>query len=127
MSQVACQLIIFGNQPEQDLPGVLKTVADAGYAGIEGGAGGPRSAAEMRQLLDSYGLRLAGAHTGYGGLQDVDAMLDYMEVLDSKLLMVSGVADHRRGLVAYDEAAEVFNHVGLLVNDPPAISGLPFL
>lgn len=113
MVQVACQMIIFGKQAEQDLPGVLKTVAQAGYAGIEGGiSGGPLSAAEMRKLLDSMGLRLAGAHTGYDGLKDLDAMLDYMKVLDCKLLMCSGVGDHRRGLVAYDKAAKVFNDVG---------------
>jgi sugar phosphate isomerase/epimerase len=110
--KIACQLIIFGRRNREDLPGVLKEVAEAGYAGIEGGGPGRRDAAEMRKLLDDLGLELAGVHSGFGAFDDLDRTISYMKEMDSKLLMCSGVGDTKRGLVAYEEAAEVFNDVG---------------
>ncbi len=109
--RIACQLIIFGRRNREDLPGVLKEVAEAGYAGIEGGSGG-RSAAEMRRLLDDLGLELAGVHTGFGSYEDLDSTIAYMKEMGCKLLMCSGVGDTKRGMVAYEEAAKVFNDVG---------------
>jgi len=108
--EIACQLIIFGRRNRDDLPGVLKEVADAGYAGIEGGGAG--DAEEMRKLMDGLGLKLAGAHSGFGSFETLDETISYMKAMDCKLLMCSGVGDTKRGLVAYEEAAEVFNDVG---------------
>ena len=111
-SKIACQLIIFGARSGEDLPGVLKDVAEAGYAGIEGGGPGVMSAEEMKELLDGFGLKLAGVHSGFGNFENLDDTIAYMKALDCKLLMCSGVGDTSRGLVAYEEAAETFNDVG---------------
>jgi len=110
--QVACQLIVFGERPRTDLPGVLRAIAQAGYDGFEGGGPGALSAAQMKALLEELGLQLAGVHSGYDGLQDLDATLSYMDALDCRLLMCSGVGDTKRGLAAYESAADVFNRVG---------------
>lgn len=110
--KIACQLIIFGRRNREDMPGVLKEVAEAGYAGIEGGDPGGRDAAEMRKLLDGLGLQLAGVHSGFGTFDDLDRTILYMKAMGCKLLMCSGVGDTKRGLVAYEEAAKVFNDVG---------------
>ena len=110
--QVACQLIVFGKRAQTDLPGVLREVATAGYDGFEGGGPGAMSVSQMKALLDELGLQLAGVHTGYEGLQDLEATLDYMDALDCRLLMCSGVGSREDGLEAYERAAEVFNDVG---------------
>jgi sugar phosphate isomerase/epimerase len=111
--KAACQLIIFGERTGTDLPGVLRDIAQAGYDGFEGGGPGTMSAAHMNALLGELGLQLAGVHSGYDdSLQDLDATLSYMDALDCRLLMCSGVGDTKGGLAAYERAAEVFNQVG---------------
>ena len=109
---VAGQLIVFGGRDRTDLPGVLGEVAAAGYDGFEGGGPSEMSATEMKALLQELGLQLAGVHTGYEGLPALEATLDYMNALDCRLLMCSGVGSRQGGLGAYERAAEVFNDVG---------------
>ena len=110
--KIACQLIVFGGRDREDLPGVLKEVAEAGYAGIEGTSPGVMDTKELRKLMDSLGLQLAGVHGGFGILDELDSNISYMKEMDCKLFMVSGVGDTKKGLAAYEEAAEIFNDVG---------------
>ncbi|MEK7396643.1 MAG: sugar phosphate isomerase/epimerase [Candidatus Poribacteria bacterium] len=107
---VACQLIIFGARGGNDLPGVLKEIADAGYAGIE--AGPSPDASAMKKLLDSFGLKLAGIHTGYGGFDNLKESIAYLKAMNSNLYMISGVGDTSKGIKAYEDTAKVFNEVG---------------
>jgi sugar phosphate isomerase/epimerase len=109
--QVACQLIVFGGRDRTDLPGVLREVAAAGYDGYEAGPG-EMDIAELKTLLQELDLKLAGVHTGYEGLQDLEDILSYMDALDCHLLMCSGVGSREDGLDAYERAAEVFNDAG---------------
>jgi sugar phosphate isomerase/epimerase len=109
--QVACQLIVFGGRDRTDLPGVLREVAAAGYDGYEAGPG-EMGTAELKTLLQELDLKLAGVHTGYEGLQDLEDILSYMDALDCRLLMCSGVGSRDEGLEAYERAAEVFNDAG---------------
>jgi sugar phosphate isomerase/epimerase len=109
--QVACQLIVFGGRDRTDLPGVLREVAAAGYDGFEAGPE-EMDTAEIKALLDELDLKLAGVHTGYEGLQDLEDILSYMDALDCHLLMCSGVGSRDEGLAAYERAAEVFNDAG---------------
>ena len=110
--KIACQLIVFGGRDKEDLSGVLKEVAEAGYAGVEGTAPGVMDTKELRKLMDDLGLKLAGIHCGFGALDQLDSNLSYMKEMGSKLLMVSGVGDTKKGLAAYEKAAETFNKVG---------------
>jgi hypothetical protein len=119
--QIACQTIVFGARPRQDLPGVLREIVPqqnggsataAGYAGFEGGGPGAMPVAEMKALLADMDLKLAGVHTGYEGLADLDEIVPYMQALDCQLLMCSGVDDRQGGLAAYEAAADTFNAVG---------------
>lgn len=110
------QLIVYGARNRTDLPAVLREVADAGYAGFEAGnlfAMHPES--EVRSWLAGTGLQACGAHAGFADLCDdakVDAALAYLNAVDSRFLMCSGVGNHSEGAPAYDRAAERFNHVG---------------
>ncbi|MBD3184194.1 TIM barrel protein [Candidatus Poribacteria bacterium] len=113
--KIACQLIIFGPRNKDDLPGVLKAVADAGYAGIEGGSSADPK--ELQKTLGDLNLELAGIHSGYSSFDDLDDTIAFMKSIDCKLLMCSGVGDMSRGLAAYEDAAKVFNEVGKKCHD----------
>jgi len=113
--RVGCQLIIFGREAiTNDLAGVLKTLADAGYAGAEtGDLSGQISAPDLKQLLTALGRELGGTHVGLDALKtDADRLADYLLEAGGRYLMCSGVGDRSRGLVAYEEAAAVMNEVG---------------
>lgn len=114
---VACQLIIFGARGEQDLPGVLKEVAEAGYTGIEGTSPGTMETSKLKKLMKDLGLKLAGVHTGFGSFDDLDKTISYMKDMDCNLFMISGVGDTSAGLSAYEKAADVFNEVGRKCHD----------
>ena len=106
--KVACQLIIFGPRGGNDLPGVLREVAEAGYQGIEGTCPGT----DAKKMMGDLGLGLAGVHTGYGSFDNLAETIAYLKAMDSNLYMISGVGDTSKGIVAYEEAAKVFNEVG---------------
>jgi len=113
--KVGCQLIIFGREAiANDLPGVLETLGDAGYAGAEtGDLSGQISASELKQLLTSLGLELVGTHVGFDALHtEVDRLADYLVEAGGNYLVSSGVGDRSKGLAVYEEAAPVMNEAG---------------
>ena len=63
--RLGIQLIIFRERGQQDLPGVLRDVARAGYDGVEtGNLFQSRSPEEIQALFKETGLALTGAHAG---------------------------------------------------------------
>jgi len=108
-------LIIFRDRPRQDLAGVLRDVACAGYDGVEAGnlfRGADPSA--IQALFAETGLSLTGAHAGYGEFTDlskVDEDIQFLKSMGARYLMCSGVADSK-SMAGYEQSAEVFNRVG---------------
>jgi sugar phosphate isomerase/epimerase len=115
-TKVGLQLIVYGGRQSGDLVGVLEEVAEAGYAGFEGGTNmledpGPGG---VNKVLAQTGLALCGVHSGYGAVADLDAVARYCQALrecDSRYLICSGVAPGE-GIEQYEKAAETFNLVG---------------
>ena len=116
--KVGCHFIIYGDRPNNDLPGVLTEISAAGYDGIETGdpTAGGRSIDEVNGLLASYNLAPAGVHTGYGSFEHFDSMIKVTEAMGCGHLMVSGVGGNDT-LEDYERAAEVFNEVGRRCNN----------
>lgn len=114
--RLGLQLIVYGGRQGDDLMGVLKEVAEAGYAGFEGGVNmfddpGP---AGLNKALAETGLALCGMHSGYGPLSDLGEVAKYCEGLrecDSKHLICSGVAPGE-GIAPYETTADTFNLIG---------------
>jgi sugar phosphate isomerase/epimerase len=67
---VALQLYSVRNECQQDLFGVLRQVADMGYAGVEFAGYYGHSPAEIRKVLDDLGLKAEGTHTPIGDFAD---------------------------------------------------------
>lgn len=62
------QLYSVRDLTEQDFEGALREVARLGYKFVEFAGFFGYSAKEVREMLDRYGLKVSGAHTGLGEL-----------------------------------------------------------
>jgi sugar phosphate isomerase/epimerase len=112
---IGIQLIIFRDRARQDLAGVLRDVARAGYDGVEtGNLYRSMAPAEVHALFEETGLSVTGAHAGYGEIADmakVDEDIQFLKGMGARYLMCSGVAD-QKSIAGYERSAEVFNRVG---------------
>jgi sugar phosphate isomerase/epimerase len=114
------QLIVFGKRNQEDIAGVLRDVKSAGFPAFEAGDMYQSfGEAETRKLLEETGLRVSGAHFGYGEYADPDKLrphLAYCKSMGIRNLMCSGVADART-IEGYRQSCKVFNEVGALLRD----------
>lgn len=118
--RIGCQLIVFGRRTAEDLAGVLREVALAGYDGIEAGnLFATHDPVQVRDLLAETGLAVAGMHTGYADCKDaakVEAAIEYLHAVGARYYIISGVAEGE-GIEKYERAAETFNNLGALLKD----------
>jgi len=119
-TQVGVQLIVFGERAGRDLPGVLRDVAGAGYAGFEGGA--PAAQAEFERLqatVKQSRVTYIGGHCGLGDLSDVEALrkrIGRVKALGGGFLISSG--DSRLNtLDGYLDAAKKLDQAGRLCQE----------
>ena len=122
MSQpnASVQLIIFGQRGQDDLPGVLGEIADAGYSAFEGGnLFASHGEEKIRHLLDAHQLCVSRAHFGYGDYADpirLKEHITYAKQIGLKNLMCSGVSDSKTS-EGYKQSARLFNAVGKQLAD----------
>jgi len=126
MAKAGIQIIIYGPQNREDVGGVLRDVAAAGFAGAETGNLFRQEGDEdkVRNLFAETGLALCGCHAGFAEFQDpvkLSENLAYLNALGSRALMCSGVGDRSRGLAAYRDASGLFNEVGKRCADAGAV------
>lgn len=126
MAKAGIQIIIYGPRNREDVAGVLRDVAAAGYAGAETGNLFRQEGDEgkVRALFAETGLELCGCHAGFAEFQDAAKLkenLAYLKALGSPYLMCSGVGDRARGLAAYRDASRLFNEVGKQCADAGAV------
>lgn len=118
--KIGCQLIVFGRRTADDLPGVLREIALAGYDGIEAGnLFTSHDPALVRDLLAETGLSVAGMHSGYPDCKDaakVEAAIEYLHAVGARYYIISGVPEGE-GIEKYERAAETFNNLGALLKD----------
>jgi len=118
-------LIVYGGRQAHDLIGVLAEVAEAGYAGFEGGTGmlTDPGVEGVKAAMWETGLELAGLHSGYGEFTDPAKVAQHIEGLKacgSKYLICSGVAPGE-GIAAYEAAADTFNKAGAACKDAEVV------
>jgi sugar phosphate isomerase/epimerase len=126
MPKAGIQVIIYGRRNREDIAGVLREVAEIGFAGAETGNLFRQEGdeARVRRMFEETGLTLCGCHAGFAEFQDAELLrgnLAFLKALGSRYLMCSGVGDRSRGLAAYREAAALFNEVGRKCRDAGAL------
>jgi len=115
--RIACQTITWGEDQRLRFPQVFQASAEAGYAGLEIGFRHIQAIApaQLSDLLGQHGLVLAATHIG-GNLQDraqaageqriLDIVLDYLNAMETRLLMYSGLR--------FEDAAQFERDLGRL-------------
>jgi len=109
---VGAQLIIWGQRPDSDLPGVLDEVAALGYVGVEMGPGSLTRYPDAKQLFATRGLALAGLHMGVGDLKAVDSALGLLNALDGRYLIFSGAGGRTNTEEEYRRSSRWLQDVG---------------
>ncbi len=121
---VGAQLLVFRGHPtlkydiETQTDLILDSVAEAGYAAVEGGS---RDAAAYKRALDARGLRYGGSHIGLAALRDVRPLIDYLNIVDSRDICNSGLLtwdnpgadDYRQAVPILNEAGRAFRQAGI--------------
>jgi sugar phosphate isomerase/epimerase len=106
------QCMILGKQYSAEDPSVLDTIAQSGYASVECGASDP---AQFRKMLDATGMTYAGMHLTPKALDDCDALVAKLGLLDGHDICNSGLlvwpqqqaADFRKTIAILNNAGKL--------------------
>ena len=122
---IGLQLYSVRGDCAEDLPGVLKAVAEMGYEGVEFAGYHGRNAEELRKLLDDNGLKCCGTHTGLNTVlpENLEGTIAFNKTLGNKYLIAPGMPDDRLNTVEaikntaklFDESAEKAAPHGMVV------------
>lgn len=119
-TKASIQLIVFGQRNRDDVEGVLKEVAAAGFPAIEAGNLFEVCGEDMTdRLLAMNELQVSGAHFGYGDFTNaahLKSNIFYAKAVGIKNMMCSGVADSKTA-AGYRESAKLFNQIGKQLAD----------
>ena len=71
MVEYGLQMYSVRDLTKDDLEGALRQVAELGYSFVEFAGFFGHSAKDVRRMLDTYGLRVSGTHTGWQENKDL--------------------------------------------------------
>ena len=96
---IGLQLYSVRKDCEQDLPGVLSSVAKMGYDGVEFAGYYGRTAQELRALLDDVGLKCCGTHTPMSTIlgDELEKTAEFNHILGNHYLIVPWLPEQYRG------------------------------
>ncbi len=116
---IGLQLYSVRKDCEEDLPNVLKAVAEMGYDGVEFAGYYGRSAGQLRELLDANDLRCCGTHTQLSTLSGdaLEGTIEFNKTLGNKFLIVPGLPHAKLASVeATHETAKLFSKLAAKAN-----------
>jgi sugar phosphate isomerase/epimerase len=111
---IALQLYAVRDACAANLPGTLKRISEIGYEGVEFAGYYDHSAAELRKMLESANLQVAGAHVPTEQLlgDELDKTIEFHKTLGNKFLIVPWLGDYVKGTRAsWLEAAHLLNSI----------------
>ncbi|MEH7012537.1 sugar phosphate isomerase/epimerase [Neobacillus niacini] len=115
MSIIGLQLFSVQKDAEKDFLGTVQKVADLGYGAIQFAGFFQTPAQEVKRVMDSNGMKTAGAHVGITQLLGDELLktFDYHHILENNLLICPGLPiEMRLSEDDYKKAAETLNHIG---------------
>jgi sugar phosphate isomerase/epimerase len=105
------QLFMLRRQAETDLPGVFRTIHDAGFPQVElYPIAYTHSAADIRRMMQDAGIEAVAGHFDYVGLED---KIDFAHQLGLTYVVCPMLPkDQWMSLDGFSKAADLFNRVG---------------
>ena len=113
LERIGVQLYTVRSLMENDVAGTLEQVAAVGYDEVEFAGYFEHSPAEIRGLLDQFGLVAPAAHIGIDRLRnELDKVLEEAQTVGHRYVICPWLAEDQRTLDAYKGHAAFFNEVG---------------
>ncbi|MCY0858886.1 MAG: sugar phosphate isomerase/epimerase [Sulfolobaceae archaeon] len=112
MLKIALQLYSVRDYCSKDLKRTLEEVASIGYEGVEFAGFYGYWAEELRDILKSLGLKVAGAHIGLSELSDekISSTIAYQKTIGNENVVVPSLPkDFTSSKEGWLKAAELFN------------------
>jgi len=110
--KIGAQLIIWGQRPDVELPGVLDEVASLGYLGVEMAPAPLANYPDARGLFAARGLSLAGLHMGVGDVRAVGKALELLKALGGRYLIFSGAGGRTNAEEEYRRSSRSLQDAG---------------
>ncbi|MFB3893062.1 MAG: sugar phosphate isomerase/epimerase family protein [Phycisphaerae bacterium] len=94
---IALQLYSIRHECKKDLKGTLAAVAKMGYDGVEFAGYYDTPAADLRKMLDDFGLKAAGTHIGINALlgDELKKTVEFNKAIGNSFLIVPGLPPER--------------------------------
>ena len=91
-----------------DVKELVKVVADAGYAGVEGGYGPDMNAEELKKVLDENGVKMVSAHVMLDALEDdLNSAVAFQKTLGNDVIVIPWISSEH-----YSDSAESWQKLG---------------
>jgi sugar phosphate isomerase/epimerase len=114
MKNIGLQLYSIKELTGEDFIGTLEKVAKIGYTGVEFAGYFNTSAKDLKNALDTFGLKAAGSHIGINAIVDnLDEVIEYSLQINDPYIICPGLPVNMRDSAdAYKRLAELFNKAG---------------
>lgn len=111
---IAVQLYSIRDDCARDLPKTIEAIAKMGYDGVEFAGYYGNSAEQLKNLLDQFGLKVAGTHISFESLigNELEKTIEFNHILGNRFLIVPGLIEERRNSkAAWLETARIINKI----------------
>jgi len=111
---VALQLYSVREDCTKDFIGTLRKVSEIGYEGVEFAGYYEKEAEELKKIIDDFGLKAAGTHTGINTLlgDELQKTIEFNSTIGNKFLIVPGLPEeYTNSKEAWLKTANLFNEI----------------
>ncbi len=111
---IALQLYSVRKECERDFEGTIKKISEMGYEGVEFAGYYGKSAKELKEILDGYGLKVAGTHISIDTLMndEFEKTVEFNSILENKYLIIPSLPkEYIEDKKGWLKAIEVINEI----------------
>jgi len=111
---IALQLYSVREDCAKDFVGTLRKVAEIGYGGVEFAGYYGKEAKDLKKILDEFGLKVAGTHTGIDTLlgDKLRQTVEFNSTIGNKFLIVPGLPEeYINSKESWLKTANLFNEI----------------
>lgn len=110
---IGIQLYSLRQEMAEDFEGTLEQLAEIGFTEMEFAGYHGKPAAEVRRILDGFGLTSPAAHVQLNAIrQDLDREIEIAATLGQQYIVVPSLPANERSLDDYQRHAETLNRAG---------------